>query len=116
MEKISFSYKGKKVKISAIRVGALGRIMGLMFRSLNNSEPLLFNFNKEVNLKIHSLFVFFPFVAVWLDGKRNVVDIKKVEPFTFSVSSKKDFTTLIEIPLNQKNSAIVGKLGFLVGS
>ena len=77
-----------------------------MFRS-KNTDALFFKFKKPTKLKIHSFFVFFSFVAVWLDGKNKAVDIRKVKPFAFSASSKKPFTGLLEIPINKKYSSLI---------
>lgn len=80
-----------------------------MFRD-SDSNPLIFNFRRSTNLEIHSFFVFFSFVAVWLDDKNKVIDVRKVEPFTFSVSPKNKFLKLIEIPVGKKYSRFVKML------
>jgi uncharacterized membrane protein (UPF0127 family) len=79
-----------------------GKIRGLMFRKKEKARALIFNFPEEKRLAIHSLFVFFPFLAIWLDDKNEIISIKEVKPFCFSISPKKPFSTLIEIPINQK--------------
>jgi len=84
------------------------RIKGLMFKKPEKAEALLFEFDKPVKLKIHSCFVFFPFLAIWLDDKNRVVCIKIVKPFRFSVSPKTPFCKLIEIPLTRNYNSIVG--------
>lgn len=104
MEKISFKYHGRKVKLDVKPVNVLVRILGLMFKSQENAEALLFEFRKPAKISIHSFFVFFPFIAVWLDKNNKVIDVKKVEPFTFSLSPAREFIKLIEIPVNKKYS------------
>ena len=104
---VSFKYRGKKLTIKAREVGFFGRIIGLMFASQEEAEVLLFRFPIQTKTSIHSFFVFFPFIAVWLNEKNRVIDVKLVKPFQFSISPKKDFTKLIEIPVNKNHSKIV---------
>ena len=101
----------KKINLKVHKVSFFGRFSGLMFRT-RKVENLLFEFSEDVNYSIHSLFVFFPFLAVWLDKNNNVVDKKIVFPFILSVKTKKMFRKLVEIPLNNENTKIVD---FLVG-
>jgi uncharacterized membrane protein (UPF0127 family) len=75
--------------------------IGLMFHKLDKCPAMLFEFQKPTKMRIHSLFVFFKFAAVWLDDKNNIVDKKIVKPFRLSISSKKPFYRLVEIPLNK---------------
>ncbi len=107
MERVSFKYGGRKMVLNAGRVGFFGRMVGLMFRPRESAEILLFEFRKPAKTPIHSLFVFFPFVAVWLDEKNKVIDVKRVRPFTFSVLPRRSFSKLIEIPVSKKYSGIV---------
>ncbi len=75
------------------------KLIGLMFKNKERANALLFSFSKPTMAAIHSFFVFFPFVAVWLlDGK--VIEIILVKPFSFHVTPKKAFNQLIEIPMN----------------
>ena len=99
-------YRRKGISVSARTCGFLGMIRGLMFRSKNTENLLFDNFSGG----IHSWFVFFPFLAVFLDGKNKVVDIKVVKPFRLSIKSKKNFSKLIEIPINNSNKDTIGLL------
>lgn len=83
-----------------------------MFRK-RSTLPCLFEFKKKSNFKITSWWVFFPFVAVWLDSKNKVLDLKRVEPFTSVISSDKSHYKLLEIPVNEDNKELIE---FLVGS
>ncbi len=80
----------------------LGKVRGLMFRSQEKSPALIFQFPNKTKMKIHSYFVSFPFLAIWLDEHNKIIEKKIVKPFTFSVSPQKSYTQLIEIPLNKK--------------
>ena len=108
MKKISFNYKGKKFNIAAKPCRFFSP--GLIFRT-RNTEPCLFEFKEPTRFKISSLFVFFPFIAVWLDGKDKVIEIKKIRPFTFSAGIKEPFYKIVEIPLSDNYK----KFKFLVG-
>ncbi|MBS3099198.1 DUF192 domain-containing protein [Candidatus Pacearchaeota archaeon] len=96
----------RSLEIDAKKVASLGMFSGLMFRS-KNTKNLLFEFSKPKRAAIHSLFVFFPFAALWLDDKNNLVDSHYVEPFTLSVSPKRPARRLIELPTNKKNKYIL---------
>ena len=104
---LTFSRNNKKFKINLQECGFLRRITGLMFRT-KHTNPLLFELKSP--RAIHSFFVFFPFVAVWLDKNNKVVEIKKVKPFTLHVLPKKHFAKLVEIPVNKKNKKILRNL------
>ena len=69
--KISFNYRGRKIKINARKCGFFST--GLMFRT-KKTMPCVFEFKKSVNFKISSLFVFFDFVAVWIDEKGKTIE------------------------------------------
>lgn len=113
-KRISFNYRKKRVSLNVRVCGFFEKFSGLMFKKRQKAKALLFEFENPSNIKIHSFFVFFPFVAVWLDSKGKVIGARKVRPFTISVSvpENKKFAQLIEIPFNNKYSGIVK---FLVG-
>ncbi|MFH1325230.1 MAG: hypothetical protein ABIH49_00470 [archaeon] len=102
---IKISFKNKTIKIPVKKVSFLGKFLGLMFKS-RNTENLLFEFHKKTQMQIHSLFVFFPFLAIWLSEKNKVLETRIIKPFNLNVNSKKPFNKLIEIPLNNKNRKI----------
>lgn len=112
--KISFNYKKKKISLDIRVCGFFEKFSGLMFKKRNKAQALLFEFKNQNNIKIHSIFVFFPFISIWLDKKGRVLGVRKVMPFRISVSvpGNKNFERLIEIPFNSKYSRIVK---FLVG-
>lgn len=98
--------KNRYFKINAYEAGIFKKFSGLMFKS-SKSDILLFNFNSDVNYFIHSLFVFFPFYAVWLDKNNRIIEYKLVKPFNFSVKPKSNFRKLLEIPINLKNQKVI---------
>lgn len=103
-------YKGKSINIYPRKLGKWGMGRGLMFR--RRSKILLFPFKKEGMRAIHSFFVFFPFIAVWLDDKNRVIEVKIVRPFKPRVVPSRNFKSLVEVPLNSDYMKIVT---FLVG-
>lgn len=115
MKTLEISYKNKKIKIPVKKVSGLKRFSGLMFRSKETAN-LLFEFRKPSREPIHSFFVFFPFIALWLDGENKAIESKIVNPFTSYVKPKRKFSSLIELPLNDNNKKIqeilVGKERF----
>jgi uncharacterized membrane protein (UPF0127 family) len=52
-------------------------------RTLDPDQVYLFVFRGEsvVEASVHMLFVFFPLALVWLDAKRQVVDVRLAKPF-----------------------------------
>lgn len=103
---MEIKFRKKTISIEAKKVSEIGKFSGLMFKS-KESENLLFEFKHESLAKIHSFFVFFDFLAIWLDEKNQVVDFQIVKPFAFSVSPKFPSRKLVEIPLNVKNTKII---------
>ena len=104
-------YKKKRFDIKNVKkLSEFGKMTGLMFHRPEKCPAMLFEFNKPTRMKIHSLFVFFKFAAVWLDDKNKIIDLKIVKPFRFSISCKKPFCRLIEIPFNAKYSKILQTL------
>ena len=87
---------------SVRKVSFSGKILGLMFKSRSKAEALLFDFKKPTATAIHSLFVFFPFLAVWLNDKNEVIECRIVRSWTFHVKPKNKFTKLIELPFNNR--------------
>jgi len=90
-------------------VRGLGVVRGLMFRSCD-CENLLFSFNKDVSMAIHSWFVGFDFLAVWLDKDFNVLEYKMIKPWSFHIKPKKKFRYLVEMPVNEENRDIIDKI------
>ena len=110
LKKITINLKNKKIKLAVEDCSFFRKFSGLMFSRREKAGILLFNFKQKQKIAIHSLFVFYPFVAVWLDKKNKIVDLKIVKPFLFCVSPKKSCFKLVEIPINEKNKKIVDLL------
>ncbi len=109
MKKIFFRHKGKQFNMGIKECRGLNKIFGLMFKS-KNTNAILFEFKKPTSIRIHSFFVFFPFVAVWLDEKNRVIKINKIRPFTLAAYPKKEYDKLIEIPINKRYLKLVKSL------
>ena len=107
--KFNFKYKNKKFGISVKKLSWFRKGIGLMFSSRKKAKALLFEFQKPTKMSFTSLFVFFPFIIIWLDDKNNVLDFKKVKPFTFHISSEKPCKRVLEIPFNDNYEEIIRK-------
>jgi uncharacterized membrane protein (UPF0127 family) len=103
---MNIKYKNKKISVLVSKISSVGKFTGLMFKKQNNPN-LLFDFKKNTRIAIHSIFVFFSFLAVWLDENNNVLEFRIVHPFEFYVKPKKLFFRLIEIPFNDKNKEVI---------
>ncbi len=75
--------------------------------TFKNTKIRLFSYSKNSKIMIHSWFVFYPFLIVWLDDKKRIVAWKKVFPFTSCVVPPKKFRHFIEIPFNSSNKKIL---------
>ena len=98
---IGLNYKGKKRNVEVYSVPFWMRWKGLMFQHREKARALIFEFKRPVRMAIHSFFVFFPFLAIWLDDKDKIIDSKVIKPFRFSILPSKKFVKLIEIPINK---------------
>ncbi|MDD5096037.1 MAG: DUF192 domain-containing protein [Candidatus ainarchaeum sp.] len=58
----------------------LPQIRGLMFRA--KPVPILFDFGEEAIHPIHSLFVFFPFDAIYISEGKKVLEKARIQPFS----------------------------------
>jgi uncharacterized membrane protein (UPF0127 family) len=108
-KKIYLKIKGEKILIKGKELNYLEQFIGLMFKKRNKADILIFNFKKPSIIRIHSLFVFFPFITIFLDEKKNLVDLKLIKPFKILYLPKK-IKTFIEIPLNKKNKIFISKI------
>jgi uncharacterized membrane protein (UPF0127 family) len=97
---MKFIIENKKIEVKKCNLWL--KIRGLMFRRRENARALLFSFPKKTRLAIHSWFVFFPFVVLWLDEDKKVIEKKIVRPFVFCIRPKVKYQYLVEIPLNKK--------------
>src|SRR4030042_3919141 len=107
MKKIIIRYKKRRIKISAEKCNIFRKFAGLMFSRRNKAKILLFEFKNERKIMIHSFFVFYPFIAVWLDSKNKVSDLKIVRPFRPCISHKGLARRLAEIPINKFNKKLI---------
>jgi uncharacterized membrane protein (UPF0127 family) len=107
---IKVGFKKKRINLAVEDCNAFRKFSGLMFSRREKARILLFSFKKKQSIAIHSFFVFYPFVAIWLDKKNKITELKVVKPFNPYVSSKKLAFKLVEIPINNKNKKILSFL------
>ena len=96
----------KPINLEVRRVSGFGKYLGLMFRTRNVGN-LLFEFRDWRMASIHSFFVFFSFLAIWMDEENKVVDFEIVRPFRALIRSRRSSIKLIEVPVNLKNRKIL---------
>ena len=102
-----FYYNKNSFTTSAREVSGVSKVLGLMFR-LSCTDNLIFDFAERKRVSFHSLFVFFPFLIIWLDEKNRVVDARIVSPFRLRVLPRGNltFSKVLELPLNSCNERI----------
>lgn len=105
MKKLRVGFGNKLFEVEARELRELEMFLGLMFRTKNTRNLV---FEKRGRWGIHSFFVFFDFLALWLDKNNEVIEYKIVKPFTPYVAPSREFARLVEIPLNEENREIVG--------
>ncbi len=105
MKKLRVGFGNKLFEVEARELGELEMFLGLMFKTKNTKNLI---FERAGKWGIHSFFVFFDFLALWLDEKNNVLEYKIVKPFTPYVAPSRRFARLIEIPINKENREIAG--------
>lgn len=106
-------YKKKGVKLDLEECGFFGKVRGLMFRRLGNAPILSFSWKEDTNVSLHSLFVFFPFIVIFLDDKNNILEMREIFPWNLAIESKKKFSRIIEIPVSQKHRRLIEHLSSL---
>ena len=100
----------RKIKIPNVKkLSLFEKGIGLMFSSRKKAKTLLFEFEKPVRISFTSLFVFFPFMIIWLDSKNKVLDFRKVNPFEFHIPSIKPFCRVLEVPFNDNYKKIINQ-------
>ena len=105
---MKINFNNKIIDVVGIKeCKGLNQVIGLMFSRREKATVLAFSFSKSTKMAIHSFFVFFPFLAVWLDERNKVIEMKKVKPFVFKMSSTKPYYRLLEIPFNKKYKRIL---------
>lgn len=109
--KFTFFFRKKKICVDLKKTNFVTKGLGLTFRT-KNTKNLLFEFRKLVTWEgnLTSVFVFFPFLTLWLDEKNRVIDFRIVKPFILTINQKNKFKRIIEMPLNDKNRKIIEKI------
>lgn len=103
--KAKITYNKKVYEFPVEKCSSWKIYKGLMFSK--NSKPLLIEIK---NRAIHSIFVFFPFLAIWLNDKNKILDCKLIHPFTPYIISKSNFSKIIEIPYKSEYKKIIDKI------
>ncbi len=88
------------------RMNFFTQFIGLMFTS-KNAKIRLFSYSKDSKIMIHSWFIYYPFLIIWLNRKKRIVGWKKVFPFNSCVVPPKKFRHFVEIPFNSSNKKIL---------
>jgi len=84
----------------------LPQIRGLMFRP--RPVCILFDFHEEAIHPIHSLFVFFPFCAIYISTEKKVLEKARIGPFRLLHRNSGAARYLLETDLKTGESFSVG--------
>jgi uncharacterized membrane protein (UPF0127 family) len=103
MKKVNFYFGKRKVSIECeVANSSLKRAIGIMFKK--KFKPLLFEFGKVQKISIHSFFCQ-PFIAIFLNSRKRVVQIEKIRPFSLFTSRPAKY--LIEMPISRKTLSLI---------
>ena len=110
---INILYKGKIIaKNSRVLKTPISQAIGLMFSRQKN---LIFNFKKEKKDIIHMFFVFYPIDLIFLDKKKQIIELKQnLKPFKI-YKQKNKAKYLLELKNNtikDNKIKINGKISF----
>ncbi|MEW5996757.1 MAG: hypothetical protein AB1657_04140 [Candidatus Micrarchaeota archaeon] len=95
--------KTRRMQTEALTAfSAFRKIRGLMFRP--GPVSILFDFGAEGIHPIHSLFVFFPFCAVYMDSGGRVTEKFRVGPFSLLCKNSWPARYLLETDLETGES------------
>jgi uncharacterized membrane protein (UPF0127 family) len=94
------------IKIDKVCSSALSQARGLMF---SKPKTLLFMFQKERRIAIHTCFVCFPITLVFLDRNKQVTETATMDPWR-TYRSKNQAKWLIEIPYKTKEFSVGQKI------
>ena len=103
--KAKISFNSRIIEFPLKKCSSWEKFKGLMFSTTNS--PLLIEIKDK---PIHSMFVFYPFLAIWLNDENKIVDYKLVHPFTSSILPQSKFSKIIEIPYKDDFKNIVDEL------
>jgi uncharacterized membrane protein (UPF0127 family) len=107
-EKISLRFGDKNLEVEGqVCDNVFSQARGLMFRSRSKAPVLIFKFDRDVREPIHSLFVQFSFVSIWLDENFKVVEKRRVEPWKFYICPRENFRYFVEVPISEGNKKIL---------
>lgn len=105
--KIGLKHKGKNFDVDVKRCNLFQKTIGLMFSRREKAKALLFDFKRPTREPITSWFVFFPFVAIWMDKENNILESRIIKPFIPIINSKKPFNRLVEVPIKKEYKEII---------
>jgi uncharacterized membrane protein (UPF0127 family) len=85
---------------------------GLLFYSREKAPILMYKSNNPKLDAIHSWFVNFPFLAIWLDKNNNILEIRRIDPWKIHANHDGNWNKLIEVPISKRYD---DKIKLLVG-
>lgn len=87
------------------------QLLGLMFRrTMPEDFALILDLRWEQYIGIHMLFVLFPIDLAFLDGNRQIVDLRHLRPWIGVARSRRPARFAIELPVGT-----IGRAGLKVG-
>jgi uncharacterized membrane protein (UPF0127 family) len=84
----------------------LPQLRGLMFRA--KPVSILFDFHEEAIHPIHSLFVFFPFYAIYISKEKKVIEKSHIGPFRLLHKNSRAARYLLETDIKTGEYFSVG--------
>jgi uncharacterized protein len=112
---VNIKLNGKVISKGKLCNDYFSKFRGLMFSKKlkkENSVILVCDFESRFCCAIHMLFVFFPLDVIFLNKKKEVVDIRKSYPFVSFIAPKSNSKYVIEMNMGENILKIGDKVIF----
>ena len=88
---VIFEKNGKTANIELSNVPFLRQGIGLMFTKKEKADALLFNFRRNTTTTLFSYFVYYPFIAIWLDENDKFIEMKSYKGYPFELITQEQW-------------------------
>lgn len=112
---VDVKFNGKVVSKGQLRNDFFSQLNGLMFsKKLKKGSSLILDrgYESRIDSGIHMLFVFFSLDVVFLNAKKEVVDVGSARPFISVITPKKRARYILEMNKGENVLKVGDKVSF----